>query len=55
MHTEFWFEGLKGRYNWEHLSINGKILKCILGKQGECMDWIHLAAYEDQWQDLETQ
>jgi hypothetical protein len=43
----FWLENLKGR---EELGVDGRIiLKWILGKEWEGVDWMKLARERDQW------
>jgi len=32
MYTRFWLDNLKGRHHTEDLGVDGKILKCVLGK-----------------------
>jgi hypothetical protein len=46
-------ESLKGRDHSEDLGVDGKIiLKWIIGKMVEYLDWINLAQYSDQWWDV---
>jgi hypothetical protein len=53
MHTKFWLKNLKGRDHSENLCINGKlILRWILEKQWEVLDWIHLTEDRDQLQSV---
>jgi hypothetical protein len=43
-------ENLKGTNNSEDLDVDGKlILKWILRKRWEIVEWMHLAQDRDQW------
>jgi len=48
MHTEFWFENMKGRDHLEDLGIDGIIIiRMDLREMGwEGVDWMHLAEGE---------
>jgi hypothetical protein len=49
MHTKFLSENLKGRDHLKDLGINRRpILKWILRKQGERIEWIHPSQDKDQ-------
>jgi hypothetical protein len=44
---------MKGRDNLGDMGVDGKIiLKCILNKLGEDVDWIHLIQNRVQWRAL---
>jgi hypothetical protein len=50
LHTVFWLENLKGTDHSENPCIDGRIiLKWILGKWWEGVDWMHLAQDRNQW------
>jgi uncharacterized protein YjcR len=49
MHATFWWGNLKFQDLLENLGVDGSIiLKCILKKGWESMDWIHLAQYRNK-------
>jgi hypothetical protein len=50
MRTKFWLGSPKGRHHSEDLGVNGTIiLKSILRKWGDSVDWIYLAQDRDRW------
>jgi hypothetical protein len=45
---KIWYESLKERYHLEYLGVNRKIiLKWILGRRWEIVDWTYLAQERD--------
>jgi hypothetical protein len=53
MHIGYWWEIQKERHHWEDQDVGGwKILKWILDRGWNGMDWIDLAEDRDQWRAL---
>jgi hypothetical protein len=53
MHTQFYFEYVKGRDHLRNLVVNARILEWILNKERcEDVEWIRLAQYSIKWQPL---